>query len=86
MCTFCNIIDHNVRNVPVTTLKYFLICFVSDFRVGRRITLCTAMLLGGTACVLIQFIPVKYVTVITGLALCGKLSISASFSVAYVHR
>ncbi|XP_069985725.1 organic cation transporter protein isoform X4 [Penaeus vannamei] len=54
-------------------------------RVGRRITLCTAMLLGGTACVLIQFIPVKYVTVITGLALCGKLSISASFSVAYVH-
>nr|XP_027228861.1 LOW QUALITY PROTEIN: solute carrier family 22 member 15-like [Penaeus vannamei] len=53
-------------------------------RVGRRITLCTAMLLGGTACVLI-FIPVKYVTVITGLALCGKLSISASFSVAYVH-
>ncbi|ROT65104.1 hypothetical protein C7M84_016945, partial [Penaeus vannamei] len=32
-----------------------------------------------------SFIPVKYVTVITGLALCGKLSISASFSVAYVH-
>ncbi|XP_042855678.1 solute carrier family 22 member 15-like isoform X2 [Penaeus japonicus] len=54
-------------------------------RIGRRITLCSAMLLGGTACICIQFIPVEFVTVITGLALCGKLSISASFSVAYVH-
>lgn len=54
-------------------------------RLGRRLTLCGFMLLGGATCLSIQMIPQTYVKVITSLALCGKLSIAASFSVCYVH-
>ncbi|XP_069939350.1 solute carrier family 22 member 15-like isoform X2 [Cherax quadricarinatus] len=54
-------------------------------RIGRRLTLCGFMMIGGSACLCIQFLPVQFVNVKTLLALCGKLSISASFSVCYIH-
>ncbi|KAK7078545.1 hypothetical protein SK128_015727 [Halocaridina rubra] len=54
-------------------------------RLGRRITLCGFMLVGGIACLCIQVLPPSLVSLTTSLALCGKLSIAASFSVCYVH-
>ncbi|KAK4305397.1 hypothetical protein Pmani_022711 [Petrolisthes manimaculis] len=54
-------------------------------KLGRRVTLCGFMLVGGMACLSIQFIPQRFVMVSTGLALCGKLGISASFSACYIH-
>ncbi|XP_042237331.1 solute carrier family 22 member 15-like isoform X2 [Homarus americanus] len=54
-------------------------------RIGRRLTLCGFMMVGGSVCLCIQFIPARFITLITVLALIGKLSISASFSVCYIH-
>ncbi|XP_045609975.2 solute carrier family 22 member 15-like isoform X1 [Procambarus clarkii] len=54
-------------------------------RIGRRLTLCGFMMIGGSACLCIQFLPTSFSNVKTLLALCGKLSISASFSVCYIH-
>ncbi|CAL4079383.1 unnamed protein product [Meganyctiphanes norvegica] len=63
---------------------YLLACSVVN-RIGRRLTLCGFMVFGGSACILIQLIPPQYQSVTTSLALCGKLSIAASFSVIYIH-
>lgn len=54
-------------------------------RLGRRLTLCGFMLVGGVACLVIQFIPPSFVVYTTTLALCGKLSIASSFAICYVH-
>ncbi|XP_071525816.1 solute carrier family 22 member 15-like isoform X2 [Panulirus ornatus] len=54
-------------------------------RIGRRLTLCGFMMICGTACLCIQFIPPQLAKLTSSLALLGKLSISASFSVCYIH-
>lgn len=63
---------------------YVVACSIIN-RLGRRLTLCGFMSFGGTACILIQLIPPQYESVVTSLALLGKLSIAASFSVIYIH-
>lgn len=54
-------------------------------RLGRRVTLCGFMILGGVACLCIQLLPTSLLYLTTSFALCGKLSISASFSAIYIH-
>lgn len=61
----------------------FIVLLVID-RLGRRFTLVSFMVFGGTACLLVPLLPPLH-PAYTGLALVGKLCISASFTVAYIH-
>ncbi|XP_056306303.1 solute carrier family 22 member 13b [Danio aesculapii] len=62
-----------------------LSCFPLIQRFGRRICQSVVLLLGGTACLIIPAIPAKYPVIVTVIAVIGKFSLAASFSIVYVY-
>lgn len=62
---------------------FIAMCIID--RLGRRVTLCGFMFIGGVACLSIQLLPSSLQYLTTSFALCGKLSISASFVAIYIH-
>jgi len=66
--------------IPAAILTYWVLGVA-----GRRLTLCLAMVTGGGACVMIQLLSSLAPALIQSLALLGKLCLSSSFSVVYIH-
>ena len=66
--------------IPAYVLSYWLLGVL-----GRRNTLCLSMVVGGLACLGIQLLASLAPSITQSLALLGKLSISASFAVVYIH-
>ncbi|CAH1795803.1 unnamed protein product [Owenia fusiformis] len=66
--------------IPANIVAIFLLN-----RIGRKYSLCGAMLLGGLSCAAILFTPSEYTKTVVGLAMAGKLAISASFSMIYLY-
>ncbi|XP_072513655.1 solute carrier family 22 member 13b [Salminus brasiliensis] len=60
-------------------------CFPLIERFGRKKSQSAALLLGGTACLVIAAIPSDYPVVVTIIAVIGKFSLAASFSIVYVY-
>ncbi|KAI4901421.1 hypothetical protein NFI96_018552 [Prochilodus magdalenae] len=60
-------------------------CFPLIERFGRKKSQSAALLLGGTACLVIPAIPSGYPVAVTVIAVIGKFSLAASFSIAYVY-
>ncbi|XP_036595581.1 solute carrier family 22 member 13-like [Trichosurus vulpecula] len=52
---------------------------------GRRKSQMGMLILGGLMCIIIIFIPAKYPTVTTTLAVIGKFATSAAFTISYVY-
>ncbi|XP_056104827.1 solute carrier family 22 member 13b [Rhinichthys klamathensis goyatoka] len=62
-----------------------LACFPLIQRFGRRICQSAVLLLGGTACLVIPAIPGEYPVIVTVIAVIGKFSLAASFTIVYVY-
>ncbi|TSK98403.1 Solute carrier family 22 member 13 [Bagarius yarrelli] len=62
-----------------------LSCYPIIERFGRKKSQSVALLLGGTACLVILAIPAEYPIVVTVIAVVGKFSLAASFSIVYVY-
>ncbi|KAK9953370.1 hypothetical protein ABG768_017368 [Culter alburnus] len=62
-----------------------LSCFPLIQRFGRRICQSAVLLLGGTACLVIPAIPPEYPVIVTVIAVIGKFSLAASFTIVYVY-
>ncbi|KAG1954155.1 solute carrier family 22 member 13b [Pimephales promelas] len=62
-----------------------LACFPLIQRFGRRICQSVVLLLGGTACLVIPAIPGEYPVIVTVIAVIGKFSLAASFTIVYVY-
>ncbi|XP_016328667.1 solute carrier family 22 member 13b [Sinocyclocheilus anshuiensis] len=62
-----------------------LSCFPLIQRFGRRICQSAVLLLGGTACLIIPLIPAGYPVIVTVIAVIGKFSLAASFTIVYVY-
>lgn len=62
-----------------------LSCFPLIQRFGRRICQSTVLLLGGIACLVIPAIPAGYPVIVTVIAVVGKFSLAASFTIVYVY-
>ncbi|XP_051737876.1 solute carrier family 22 member 13b [Ctenopharyngodon idella] len=62
-----------------------LSCFPLIQRFGRRICQSAVLLLGGIACLVIPAIPVEYPVIVTVIAVIGKFSLAASFTIVYVY-
>ncbi|KAK2870023.1 hypothetical protein QQF64_022019 [Cirrhinus molitorella] len=62
-----------------------LSCFPLIQRFGRRICQSVVLLLGGTACLIIPAIPANYPVIVTVIAVIGKFSLAASFTIVYVY-
>uniref|UniRef100_A0A8C1K3T9 Solute carrier family 22 member 13b n=1 Tax=Cyprinus carpio TaxID=7962 RepID=A0A8C1K3T9_CYPCA len=62
-----------------------LSCFPLIQRFGRRICQSAVLLLGGTACLVIPLIPAGYPVIVTVIAVIGKFSLAASFTIVYVY-
>ncbi|XDV47426.1 hypothetical protein PO909_017056 [Leuciscus waleckii] len=62
-----------------------LACFPLIQRFGRRICQSVVLLLGGTACLVIPAVPGGYPVVVTVIAVIGKFSLAASFTIVYVY-
>ncbi|XP_066534116.1 solute carrier family 22 member 13b isoform X2 [Hoplias malabaricus] len=60
-------------------------CFPLIERFGRKKCQSAALLLGGTACLVIPTIPSEFPVAVTVIAVIGKFSLAASFSIAYVY-
>ncbi|XP_036414234.1 solute carrier family 22 member 13b isoform X1 [Colossoma macropomum] len=60
-------------------------CYPLIERFGRKKSQSAALLLGGTACLVILAVPSEYPVVVTVIAVIGKFSLAASFSIAYVY-
>ncbi|XP_035382548.1 solute carrier family 22 member 13b isoform X1 [Electrophorus electricus] len=60
-------------------------CFPLIEYFGRKICQCVVLLLGGTACLVILAIPTEFPVVVTVIAVIGKFSLAASFSIVYVY-
>ncbi|XP_076868882.1 solute carrier family 22 member 13b [Brachyhypopomus gauderio] len=52
---------------------------------GRKKSQCAMLLLGGSACLVILAIPTEYPVAVTVIAVIGKFSLAASFSIVYVY-
>ncbi|XP_023223332.1 carcinine transporter-like [Centruroides sculpturatus] len=65
-------------------LPGIIIAWFTMERIGRRWTMCVAMLLGGSSLISTGFIPSGYVWTTFALSNIGKLGISGSFAVIYV--
>ncbi|XP_073686900.1 solute carrier family 22 member 13-like [Garra rufa] len=62
-----------------------LSCFPLIQRFGRRICQSAVLLLGGTACLIIPAIPANYPVIVTVVAVIGKFSLAAAFTIVYVY-
>ena len=66
--------------IPASLITYWLLGVA-----GRRATLCIAMVIGGVACLGIQLLAPLTSIIIQPLALLGKLCLSSSNAVVYIH-
>ncbi|XP_060756839.1 solute carrier family 22 member 13-like [Neoarius graeffei] len=62
-----------------------LSCYPLIERFGRKKSQSAVLLLGGTACLVILAIPAEYPVVVTVIAVLGKFSLAASFTIVYVY-
>ncbi|XP_065114186.1 solute carrier family 22 member 13b [Paramisgurnus dabryanus] len=62
-----------------------LSCYPLIERFGRRICQGGVLILGGIACLVIPAIPAKYPIAVTVMAVVGKFSLAAAFSIVYVY-
>ncbi|XP_051543712.1 solute carrier family 22 member 13b [Myxocyprinus asiaticus] len=69
----------------IAELPARLSCFPLIQRFGRRICQSAVLLLGGTACLVIPAIPADYPVVVTVIAVVGKFSLAAAFTIVYVY-
>ncbi|KAF5903594.1 solute carrier family 22 member 13 [Clarias magur] len=60
-------------------------CYPLVERFGRKKSQSAALLLGGTACLVILAIPSEYPIAVTVIAVVGKFSLAASFTIVYVY-
>ncbi|XP_071477581.1 organic cation transporter protein-like [Diadema antillarum] len=61
----------------------YLISIFAIEIIGRRLSLCSCLLLGGVACLCTTFIPPG--AILTTVAMIGKFGISASFTILYLY-
>lgn len=78
--TYINFMALAAVEIPAIIIATFV-----QQRKGRRIVLCSVMLLGGIACVSSAFIPNEIKWLATSLAIFGKSNIAASFAVIYIY-
>ncbi|XP_051971260.1 solute carrier family 22 member 13b [Xyrauchen texanus] len=69
----------------IAELPARLSCFPLIQRFGRRICQSAVLLLGGTACLVIPAIPADYPVAVTVIAVVGKFSLAAAFTIVYVY-
>ncbi|KAI5617170.1 solute carrier family 22, member 13 [Silurus asotus] len=62
-----------------------LSCYPLVERFGRKKSQSVALLLGGTACLVILAIPEEYPIAVTVVAVVGKFCLAASFTIVYVY-
>ncbi|XP_062841875.1 solute carrier family 22 member 13b [Trichomycterus rosablanca] len=60
-------------------------CYPLIERFGRKKSESAMLLLGGTSCLLILAIPAEYPVAVTIIAVVGKFSLAASFTIVYVY-
>ncbi|XP_030625370.1 solute carrier family 22 member 13b [Chanos chanos] len=60
-------------------------CFPLIERFGRKVCQSVALFFGGTACLVILLIPKEFPVVVTVIAVVGKFSLAASFTIVYVY-
>jgi len=80
---FVNIFIGGAVEIPAYTLSIFVL-----LKSGRRIALCSSMVVGGIACLCTMFFTKGYYTLdwpIVTFAMIGKFCISASFAIVYVY-
>ncbi|KAA0704765.1 Solute carrier family 22 member 13 [Triplophysa tibetana] len=69
----------------IAELPARLCCFPLIQRFGRKISQSGVLLLGGIACLVIPAIPTQYPIAITVMAVIGKFSLAAAFTIVYVY-
>ncbi|MCJ8745789.1 hypothetical protein PDJAM_G00134410 [Pangasius djambal] len=69
----------------IAELPARLSCYPLVERFGRKKSQSAVLFLGGTACLVILAIPAEYPVVVTVIAVVGKFSLAASFTIVYVY-
>ncbi|KAM9436462.1 solute carrier family 22 member 13b [Clarias gariepinus] len=69
----------------IVELPARLSCYPLVERFGRKKSQSAALFLGGTACLVILAIPSEYPIAVTVIAVVGKFSLAASFTIVYVY-
>ncbi|XP_049822009.1 organic cation transporter protein [Aethina tumida] len=75
----------NFALVSLIEIPGYTIAWVSIQKIGRRYALILSLILCGLTCTLTIFVPSGMTWAIIVLFLCGKLGITSSFGIVYVH-